>query len=87
MDFRDNFHAILVGEPTGEKPNTYGEVKTIKLPNSGVEIMCTTKFFRLMTNGDPPALMPDITVVARSLEDYLAGRDRVLDAALHHPFQ
>jgi hypothetical protein len=87
MDFRDNIHAILIGEPTGEKPNSYGEVKTIKLPNSGIEIMCTTKFFRLMTNSDPPALMPDIAVVARSLEDYLAGRDPVLDAALHHPFQ
>jgi hypothetical protein len=87
MDFRDDFHAILIGEPTGGKPNSYGEVQTIKLPNSGIEIMCTTKFFRLMTNSDPPALMPDITVVARSLEDYLAGRDPVLDAALHHPFQ
>ncbi len=87
MDFRDDFHAILIGEPTGGKPNSYGEVKTIKLPNSGIEIMCTMKFFRLMTNSDPPALMPDITVAARSLEDYLAGRDPVLDAALHHPFQ
>ena len=86
MDFRDNFHAILIGEPTGGKPNSYGEVKTIKLPNSGVEIMCTTEFFRLMTNSDPPMLMPDVTVVPRSLEDYLAGRDLVLDAALGHPF-
>jgi hypothetical protein len=86
LDFRDNFHAILIGEPTGGKPNSYGEVKTIKLPNSGIEIMCTTKFFQLMTNGDPSALMPDISVGARSLEDYLAGRDPVLDAALHRPF-
>jgi hypothetical protein len=83
MDFRDDLHAVLIGEPTGEKPNSYGEVKMLKLPNSKLEISYCTKFFRLTKNEDPPALAPD-TIVRRSIADFLAGRDPVMDAAIHY---
>jgi hypothetical protein len=83
MDLRDDLHAVLIGEPTGEKPNSYGEVKMLKLPNSQLEISYCTKFFRLMKNEDPPALAPGI-IVKRSIADFLAGRDPVLEAALHY---
>lgn len=83
IDFHDNLHAILVGEPTGEKPNSYGEVRTLDLPNSHLAVAYTVKYFRLMKDADPAALFPDIQV-PRSLDDYLNGRDPILDAALHH---
>jgi len=83
VDFRDDLHAILVGEPLGENLDTYGEVKSFKLPNSSLEIFYSTKYFRFTKDSATPALAPDV-LVTRSLDDYLAGRDPVLDAAIHH---
>jgi hypothetical protein len=78
---KNDFGSALIGEPTGEKPNSYGEVLQVTLPHSRVNLSYTTKFFRLARDGDPIALFPDVTVT-RSLPDALAGRDPVLDAAL-----
>ncbi len=39
-----------------------------------------------MQDADPSALAPDITIPS-TLDDFLAGRDPVLEAALHHDFQ
>lgn len=86
VDFRDDFHAILVGEPLGEDLDTYGEIKSFKLPNSGLEIIYSTKYFRFLKDSGSPALAPDV-LVTRSLEDYLAGRDPVLDEAIRHPLK
>jgi hypothetical protein len=83
MDFGSDLHAILIGEPTGEKPNSYGEIKILTLPNSQLRTTCCTKFFRLMKNSDPLALEPKIAVKP-SLADFLAGRDPVMEAALHY---
>lgn len=74
--------AILVGTPTGQKPNAFGEVRHFKLPSSGIEIQYSTKEFRTAPSGtDPESMMPDITVEA-SVEDFAAGRDPALEAAL-----
>lgn len=84
IDLRSTLHATLVGEPTGEKPNGYGEVKLLTLPNSKLQIQYSTKFFHLVKDSDPSALEPDVRV-SRTLDDALAGRDPVLEAALRHP--
>ena len=83
LDLRDKLRAVLVGEPVGEKPNSYGEVRTFTLPHSQLEVQYTVKFFRLMPNGDPPTVSPDV-LVPRSLEAALAGLDPTLDAALRY---
>jgi C-terminal processing protease CtpA/Prc len=82
-DFRGRLHAMLIGEPLGEKPNTYGEVKNFTLPHSGLVVRYSTKFFRAAPDSDPTSIEPDI-LVTRSIADFLAGRDPVLDAAVHH---
>jgi hypothetical protein len=79
---RSRLHAVLVGQSTGERPNGYGEVRSLTLPNSQLYVQYCTKFFRLV-RGDPTALEPDI-VTPDTLEDALAGRDRALEAALQH---
>jgi len=84
--FRNDLHAILIGEPAGNKPNHYGQFESFELPNSKLKVQYSTKHFHLMSDADPPSVKPDI-FVQRSLEDYLAGRDPVLDAALRHPLQ
>lgn len=71
--------AILVGEPTGGRPNGYGEVRTFNLPNSGLPVSYSTKFFKAWPEGDPESLFPDIQA-AISSSDYREGRDPALQA-------
>lgn len=80
IEMRKELHAVLIGEPTGERPNGYGEVKKLTLPNSTLTMQYSTKYFHL-AKGDPADLEPDVRV-GRTLEDALAGRDPVLEAAL-----
>lgn len=81
VDFRDRLHAILVGEPTGNKPNHYGDLRYFLLPNSNLRVNYSTKHFHLIKYADPSTLEPDI-FTPQSLNDFLAGRDPVLEAAL-----
>ena len=78
FDLDRNSRATLVGLPTGGKPNHYGNVATFTLPRSGIPVQVSTRFFQLIPDGDPPALMPDVEVPVRA-SDYFAGRDAVLD--------
>jgi hypothetical protein len=72
--------AVFVGEPTGGKPNHFGEVQTFKLPNSGLTVSFSVKYFKEV-DGDPDSLYPDITVEP-SFADFQAGRDPVLERIL-----
>lgn len=74
-------NSLLVGEPTGGRPNHYGEIQTFVLPNSGLQVQYSTKYFRDWADSDAPSLPPDIPV-EMTLNDLLAGRDPVLEAAL-----
>lgn len=71
----------VVGEPSGGRPNHYGEIKSIELPDLGRTLTYSTKYFHTYKGGDPPALMPDIEVPL-SYEAYIEGRDRALEAAV-----
>ncbi len=74
--------AILVGEPTGQRPNSYGEVKAMTLPHTKLRVQYSTRYFKTV-DGDPPALAPDIQV-EHSSSDYASGRDPVLERALNY---
>lgn len=73
--------SILVGEPSGGKPNHFGEVRSFNLPNSGLPVNYSTRFFRVLQDSDPASLEPDIRVDIAS-EDFFRGRDPVLDRIL-----
>jgi len=75
-------NAIFVGEPTGGKPNHYGEVRNLILPNSGITINYSTKYFK-ETEEDEPSLYPDIEIELSST-DFFTGRDPVLEAVLRN---
>lgn len=83
VGFRQDFDAILIGEPSGSPPNEYGEVKTLILPNSKIEIRYTTKYFRLLEDSDPVSLEPDV-LVQPSMADFLGGQDPVFGAAVNY---
>jgi hypothetical protein len=79
-DLQRSTTAILIGEPTGQRPNAFGEVRTFKLPRSGLEVQYSTKRF-ITDPADPPSMLPDV-LVELSSKDFFSGRDPVLDAAL-----
>ena len=74
--------AVLVGEPTGGRPNHYGEVRAFTLPNSGLQVSYSTRYFRMMADADPPALAPDIATPS-TLANQFTGFDAALHAALN----
>ena len=80
VHFRERTAATILGEPTGGKPNAYGEVKMVRLPRSGIGVWFSTNYFSSV-EGNPPSVDPD-RLVETSAEDYFAGRDPVLAAAL-----
>src|SRR5205823_3054895 len=79
-DFQTSTSAVLVGLPTGGKPNSFGEVRTLTLPSSGATLQYSTKAFRR----DPdnrPAVFPDLQVDPTAA-DFFSPRDPTLEAAL-----
>ncbi|MGD0768133.1 MAG: exo-alpha-sialidase [Tepidisphaeraceae bacterium] len=81
--FRRHLNAVLAGEPAGNKPNHYGQADHFTLPNTELQVQYSTEYVHQIRDADPLFLDPDILVPC-SLDDFLAGRDPVLEAALHH---
>jgi hypothetical protein len=72
--------ALFVGEPTGGRPNSYGEVRRFRLPKSGIEIRYSAWYYQHSSPDDRrPAIFPDL--VAEATAEILArGEDPALRA-------
>jgi hypothetical protein len=77
IQLKNRTRAVFVGEPSGGKPNHFGEVKMFRLANSGLPVTYSTKYFTMWEAGGD-ALEPDIPV-AVYFKDYLNNRDPVLE--------
>jgi C-terminal processing protease CtpA/Prc len=82
IQFKQYTNCLLIGEPTGGKPNSYGEVLSFTLPNSGVVVQYSTKYFQMMDD-DSLALYPDNDIEI-SMHDYAQGKDPVMDFILNY---
>jgi hypothetical protein len=80
LDLKKKTRATFYGEPTGGKPNHYGEIKSLTLPNLKLPVSYSTKYFKFV-EGDDPSIVPDV-LVELTLDDFLALRDSVLEAIL-----
>jgi hypothetical protein len=80
LELRKHTQALLVGEPTGQRPNAHGELRNFTLTHSGLKVFYSTKFYKF-SDEDTPSLMPDITVELAAA-DFFNGRDPVLAAVL-----
>jgi hypothetical protein len=74
---------IFIGEPTAEDVNFYADAARIVLPNSGLTILASALWWQDLDSRDTrtatgPSIAADLT-----WEDYTAGRDPELNAALH----
>ena len=67
----------LVGEPVGERPNSYSENDEMTLPNSGLVVSYSTRYYKFLDQ-DLPAFLPDVRIDP-SWPDFRAGRDPVME--------
>ena len=80
ISLKEKTKATFVGEPTGGKPNHFGEVKSFKLPNSQIVINYSSKYFKHYKE-DIPFLSPD-KVIELTIDDYIRNNDPVLEYIL-----
>jgi len=80
IQFKQDMGAILVGEPTGNKPNHPGNVLNFTLPNCGLTVNYSTKFFTLWPT-DTDSLYPDVAMELWS-SDIFARHDPFFAAVL-----
>lgn len=81
---RLNTKAVIIGEPTGEGPNTVGDVKYVQLPNSKVNISLTKIFWPTSWDFDGRTTqLPDVSV-SFTFNDYKNGGDPWLKAAMDY---
>ncbi len=76
-DFRKETKAILVGEPIGEKPNSYQENRQLVLPNSRLTVSYSTQYYKFLDE-DGRAVIPDKRINP-DWPSYKAGRDPVME--------
>jgi hypothetical protein len=75
--FRTMTNAVLVGDPIGERPNTFQEPREVTLPNSRLVVRYSTRFYKFAT-GPENIIRPD-KQIEQSWTDYKAGRDDALE--------
>jgi hypothetical protein len=83
IELRKELNAILVGEPSGSKPNSYSENDELTLPNSRLQVSYSTRYYKLQDQ-DTPSLMPD-KLIEPAWETYPSGRDAVMEWILTQP--
>jgi len=83
IDFRKETNALLVGEPVGERPNSYSENDEVTLPNSRLVVSYSTRYYKFLEE-DVPAVMPDKRIDP-NWADFKAGRDPVMEWILSQP--
>jgi hypothetical protein len=77
IDFKKDTNAILLGEPPGEKPNSYSENDEMKLPNSKLVLSYSTRYYKFLDE-DVDAFEPDVRIEP-TFNDYKEGRDPVME--------
>ena len=81
LQLREQMQAILVGEPTGARPNSYSEAASFTLPNSHFQVQYSRLYYHLVP-GNPDGVIPD-KVLPPTWSDYQAGTDAALEWAIH----
>jgi C-terminal processing protease CtpA/Prc len=82
IDFRKETNAILVGEPIGERPNSYSENDEMTLPNSRIVVSYSTRYYQFLDQ-DVPAVMPDVRIDP-AWPEWAAGQDSVMSWIVSH---
>lgn len=77
MNFNQMLGAQFIGTTSGGKVNHFGEVRMFILPNSGIELPHSTRYFEYVDD-EGGSIVPDIYSPER-IDDMLAGRDAIVE--------
>jgi hypothetical protein len=80
--FRFQTEALLVGQPIGEKPNSYQEGRQMTLPYSRLVVRYSVRFYKFVEGGEN-VIRPDQEIVP-TWADYKSGKDPVLEWVLRY---
>ncbi|MGL5648101.1 MAG: peptidase S41, partial [Clostridium sp.] len=69
-EFKFSTNAEIIGEPSGGKPNCYGEILKFTLPNSKFIVSYSTKYYKLIEDDTILALYPDRNIY-ESIDEYI----------------
>jgi hypothetical protein len=83
-DFRRETEAILVGEPTGGRPNGYQENHLFTLPVSKLRVSCTMLKYRFQPDSETDAVFPDQRIDP-DWSLFRTGKDAALQWILARP--
>ena len=83
-DFRRETEAILVGEPTGGRPNGYQENHMFTLPLSKLRVSCSMLKYRFQPESETDAVFPDQRIDP-DWPLFRAGKDAALQWILARP--
>ncbi len=83
LEFHTN--ALFVGEPTGSRPQFYGEDTEFRLPYSGLMGSISSRWFqnRFIADDERPWIAPDI-VAELTIDDLRQGRDPAMAAIVEY---
>ena len=77
IDIKEKVPVTIVGEGTGGSPNSYGEIKSFKLPNSRIPVYYSVKYFQ-MTKDGAATISPDIDIEPE-IHDYMNNNDVIME--------
>lgn len=83
-DFRRETEAIIAGEPTGARPNTYMENGWFTLPFSAIWVSCAILHYRFQPLVNSAAVFPDHRIDP-DWNAWRAGADAAMDWILSQP--
>ncbi|MBS7700427.1 MULTISPECIES: hypothetical protein [unclassified Chelatococcus] len=82
IDFKTLTEATLIGEPAGAAPNNWQEVRRFNLPNSGLRVGVSTRYYAFLPGA--PELRPD-HLVPPVLSDWGADVDSAVRFVVERP--
>lgn len=82
VDFMKTTKATLIGEPPGAAPNNWQEGKKFKLPNSGLQVSVSTKFYSFLPG--EAVLCPSV-YIAPKVNDWGKGYDAAVQYVIGEP--
>lgn len=83
-DFRRETEAILVGEPTGARPNGFQENHLFTLPHSKLRVSCSKLKYRFQPDSEADAVFPDQRIDP-DWQLFKTGKDAALQWILARP--
>lgn len=78
FSLKEKTNAIFLGEPTGGKPNCYGEVKRFKLINSKLTVCYSSEYYELIDDDSILAFYPDVEIEVTAL-NYINNEDPIFN--------